>query len=83
MSTPADKPAPRQPSARVSAAQRYLFLFVLFFFTDASKWAENLTSINRVLLHIVPTSVMFTALLWQARRSAVAGTASARPLPTR
>ncbi|MCD9046024.1 MULTISPECIES: hypothetical protein [unclassified Luteimonas] len=29
MSTPADKPAPRQPSARVSAAQRYLFLFVL------------------------------------------------------
>lgn len=36
------------------------FLFVLFFFTDASAWAENYTSANRLILHIVP--VMFSLL---------------------
>lgn len=37
-----------------------LFLFVLFFFTDASAWAENYTSANRLILHIVP--VMFSLM---------------------
>jgi len=41
----------------------YAFLFVLFFFTDASAWAENLTSVNRVLLQIVPATVFWVALL--------------------
>lgn len=41
----------------------YGFLFLLFFFTDASQWAETLTSLNRVLLHIVPTTVAWLALL--------------------
>ena len=36
------------------------FLFVLFFFTDASAWAENYTSANRLILHVVP--VMFSLL---------------------
>lgn len=31
------------------------FLFVLFFFTDASAWAQNYTSANRLVLHLVPT----------------------------
>lgn len=38
------------------------FLFVLFFFTDASRWAENLTSVNRVLLQVVPTLIALAAL---------------------
>jgi hypothetical protein len=44
------------------------FLFVLFFFTDASAWAENFTSVNRVLMHIVPTTVFWLSLCWAGRR---------------
>lgn len=40
-----------------------LFLFVLFFFTDASAWAENYTSANRLILHIVPALFSLLALL--------------------
>ncbi len=40
-----------------------LFLFVLFFFTDASAWAENYTSANRLVLHIVPAVFSLLALL--------------------
>jgi hypothetical protein len=40
-----------------------LFLFVLFFFTDASRWAENLTSLNRLLMHLVPLLLFWMALL--------------------
>ena len=39
------------------------FLFVLFFFTDASAWAENYTSTNRLILHIVPALFSLLALL--------------------
>lgn len=39
------------------------FLFVLFFFTDASAWAENLTSLNRLVMHLVPLLVFWLALL--------------------
>lgn len=42
----------------------YGFLALLFFFTDAAAWAENLTSINRVLMHIVPLTVVWLTLLW-------------------
>lgn len=44
----------------------YAFLFVLFFLTDAAAWAENLTSVNRVLMHIVPLTVAWLTLLWNA-----------------
>jgi hypothetical protein len=44
----------------------YAFLFVLFFLTDAAAWAENFTSLNRVLLHIVPVTVAWLSLLWAA-----------------
>ncbi|MEZ5462445.1 hypothetical protein [Dokdonella sp.] len=40
-----------------------LFLFVLFFFTEASTWAENYTSANRLILHIVPAVFSLLALL--------------------
>lgn len=42
----------------------YGFLFLLFFFTDASVWAENLTSLNRVLMQVVPLTVFWLASLW-------------------
>ncbi len=45
----------------------YAFVFVLFFFTDASAWAENLTSVNRVLLQIVPATVFWVSLLYVGR----------------
>jgi len=39
------------------------FLFVLFFFTEASAWAENYTSANRLILHIVPAVFSLLAVL--------------------
>jgi hypothetical protein len=41
----------------------FLFLFFLFFFTDASRWAENFTSVNRVLMHVVPLTVVLLTML--------------------
>lgn len=43
------------------------FLSVLFFFTDASAWAENFTSVNRVLMHLVPALAVWLSLLWARR----------------
>lgn len=37
------------------------FHFLLFCFTDAAAWAESLTSLNRLLLHVVPCWVWFVA----------------------
>ncbi len=43
------------------------FLFVLFFFTDASAWAENYTSANRLVLHLVgPVFTLLAVLLVDA-----------------
>jgi len=39
------------------------FLFVLFFFTDASAWAQNYTSANRLVLHLVPTVFSLLAVV--------------------
>jgi len=39
------------------------FLFVLFFFTEASAWAENYTSSNRLIMHLVPAVFTLLALL--------------------
>jgi hypothetical protein len=46
------------------------FLAGLFFLTDASRWAENLTSVNRVLLQVVPIVVVIAALTFRADRVA-------------
>lgn len=40
-----------------------LFHGVLFFFTPASAWAQDLTSLNRLLMHVVPVWVVLLALL--------------------
>lgn len=47
------------------------FQFVLFFFTDASQWAQNLTSLNRIALQMVPALVFWVSLLWRARAAAM------------
>jgi hypothetical protein len=39
------------------------FLLVLFFFTDAGRWAENYTSANRLIMHITPVALSLVALL--------------------
>lgn len=39
------------------------FLFFLFFFTDASQWADNFTSTNRLVLHLVPAVIAWLAIL--------------------
>lgn len=40
------------------------FLFVLFFLSDASLWAKNLTSINRIVLQVAPVFLAMLALMW-------------------
>lgn len=48
------------PALHVAAALLVLgcgFVFVLFFLTDAAAWAENFTSINRILLHVAGPAV--------------------------
>jgi hypothetical protein len=59
-----------------------LFLFVLFFFTDASAWAENYTSANRLVLHIVPAVFSLMALLLLDVRLSGSGTEQAPLEPT-
>ncbi|MGH8042591.1 MAG: hypothetical protein ACREPN_11160 [Rudaea sp.] len=39
------------------------FLLFLFVYTDAARWAESYTAINRLILHIVPATVTLLALL--------------------
>lgn len=41
------------------------FLGGLFFLTEASRWAENLTSVNRVLLQVVPVVIVLAALAFR------------------
>jgi hypothetical protein len=38
------------------------FLLFLFLFTDAARWAESYTAINRLIMHIVPAVVTLLAL---------------------
>lgn len=50
----------QRPAHRAAATFLLLaaaFHFMLFFFTHASAWAEDLTSLNRLLLHVVPVWV--------------------------
>ncbi len=58
-----------------------LFLFVLFFFTDASAWAQNYTSANRLILHIVPAVLSLVALLLANLSAAVPDTGRAPTAP--
>ena len=39
------------------------FLLFLFLFTDAARWAESYTAINRLIMHLVPATITLLALL--------------------
>ena len=41
------------------------FLVFLFVFTDAARWAESYTAINRLVMHMVPAVVSLLALLFR------------------
>ena len=41
----------------------FVFLLFLFLLTDAARWAESYTAINRLLMHIVPATVTLMVLL--------------------
>ena len=42
------------------------FVGFLFFFTDAAAWAKNLTSLNRIVLQLVPVAILFLVALFSA-----------------
>lgn len=54
----------------VFVAVSLLALFVLFFLTDAQRWAEQYTSINRVFLDFVPALLFWTLTVFQRIPSA-------------
>ena len=41
------------------------FLAVVFFFTHAQIWAEDYTTLNRALLHIVPMLLFYVMVLFR------------------
>jgi len=54
------------------------FLFVLFFFTSASAWAQDFTSANRLILQIVPTVFVLIAVLLRGSGAAASATRAPR-----
>ena len=56
----------RQPALRALGGFLLLgfgFLLFLFLFTDAARWAESYTAVNRLVMHLVPATVTLLALL--------------------
>jgi hypothetical protein len=47
----------------LTIASGVVFLLVVFFFTSASAWVENQTTVNRAVLHLAPLMAFFTATL--------------------
>lgn len=45
------------------------FLFLLFFLTSAATWAEDFTSVNRLILQVVPGVFVFATLLLRDARA--------------
>lgn len=49
----------------VLVAGGFLFLFVAFFLTQAQVWAEDYTTLNRAILHIVPSLLFYLMVLYR------------------
>jgi hypothetical protein len=54
------------------------FLIALFCFTPAAQWAVHNTAANRLLMHLVPCTLLFIALLWRDGAAAATGAAAPR-----
>jgi hypothetical protein len=52
-------------SLHVLIGSQLLLMFAIFFMTQSYQWAESYTSINRVLLHIIPVLLFYTLALLQ------------------
>lgn len=50
----------------VQVASGFFMLFVLFFMTGAGLWAEQYSSINRLLLHMTPLLLFYALMLFKA-----------------
>ncbi|HMM58142.1 MAG TPA: hypothetical protein PKD77_11230 [Rudaea sp.] len=80
----------RWRTLRDNAALRHLgafvllgfgFLVFLFVFTDASRWAESYTAVNRLILQLVPATVTVLAMLCRAEPHGTAASPVARSQP--
>ncbi|MBN8728151.1 MAG: hypothetical protein J0H15_10700 [Xanthomonadales bacterium] len=80
----------RLDALRRSAAARLLglfvllqvaALFVLFFMTSAAAWAEDFTSVNRLILQVVPGVFVFLAVLLRGAATEAGRVAPAPHLP--
>lgn len=57
--------APSFRSMTVLLLSAASFLAIVFFFTHAQAWAEDYTTINRALLHMVPMLLFYVMVLFQ------------------
>lgn len=57
----------------------FAFLFVLFFLTTASAWAQDFTSANRLILQLVPSVLVLAATLLRPLATDRADISAARP----
>jgi hypothetical protein len=61
-----------------------LFLFFGFAFTNAARWVDDQSTVNRATLHLAPLVVVWAALVfraWAQRTAASAAAAPTAPLP--
>jgi len=60
-----------------------LFLFFGFAFTNAARWVEDQSTVNRATLHLAPLVVVWAALVFRAwaRRTEAPAAASSPPAP--
>jgi len=60
-----------------------LFLFFGFAFTNAARWVEDQSTVNRATLHLAPLVVVWAALVFRAwaRRTQAPAAASSPPAP--
>ena len=57
--------APSFRSMTVLLLSAVSFLAVVFFFTHVQAWAEDYTTINRALLHMVPMLLFYVMVLFR------------------
>ncbi len=82
-----DLASPRLAGLSAFLAGGMAFLFVVFFFSNAALWVTDLSTVNRALLHLVPTVVFYDALLvlgWRQRAvnpASATSTSEAPPAP--